>query len=87
MIRLRFMGHIRTSMGKEETDIEVDEISVDGLFGMLRAAQPQGLEHGFTKFNTLMVVNDMEVFSAASQRDRLLRGGDDVLLVPFSHGG
>lgn len=87
MIRLRFVGHIKTSMGREEIEISVDEISVDGLFGMLRAHQPRTLDHGFTKFNTLMVVNDQEVFSAASQRERLLRDGDDVLLVPFSHGG
>lgn len=87
MIRLKFMGHIKTSMGREAMDIEAEEMTVDELFGALRAGGSDGLEHGFTKFNTLVVVNDEEVFSAASQHGRLLRGGDEVLLVPFSHGG
>jgi molybdopterin converting factor small subunit len=87
MIHLTFLGHIKTSMGSEELDVPKDAISVGDLFGLLLASRPAELDHGFSKYNTLVVVNDEEVFSASAQQDRRLKDGDRVLLVPFSHGG
>jgi molybdopterin converting factor small subunit len=87
MIHLKFLGHIKTSMGSEEMEVLGETISVGDLFGLLLSSKPAELEHGFTKYNTLLVVNDEEVFSASAQQDRRLSDGDSVLLVPFSHGG
>ncbi len=87
MIHLRFLGHIRTSMGSEEADIPGDGMSVDELFSVLLSNKPAEIYHGFTKYNTLLVINDEEALSAAAQDDRRLSDGDSVLLVPFSHGG
>ena len=87
MIHLKFLGHIRTSMGLDEMEVSQESINVGDLFGMLLSSKPTELEHGFTKYNTLLVVNDGEAFSASAQQDRRLRDGDSVLLVPFSHGG
>lgn len=87
MIHLQFLGHIKTSMGAEQMDIRADGLSVRELFGRLLAEGPASREHGFTKYNTLIVINDQEAFSASAQEDRRLRDGDSVLLVPFSHGG
>jgi molybdopterin converting factor small subunit len=87
MIHLKFLGHIRTSMGSEEMEIPWESISVDDLFGLLLSKRPGELDHGFSKYNTLVVINDQEVFSASAQQDRRLSDGDSVLLVPFSHGG
>jgi molybdopterin converting factor small subunit len=87
MIHLKFLGHIRTSMGTEEIDLPQDGLSVDELFALLLSSRPGELDHGFTKYNTLVVINDEEALSAAANKDRLLSDGDSVLLVPFSHGG
>ena len=87
MIHLKFLGHIRTSMGSEQFELPRDGISVDDLFSLLLSNKPVQLEHGFSKYNTLVVINDEEALSAAAQKDRRLRDGDSVLLVPFSHGG
>ena len=87
MIHLKFLGHIRTSMGSEEMEMSQDGISVDEMFGLLISSRPAELDHGFSKFNTLLVINDEEVFSASAQEDRRLKDGDSVLFVPFSHGG
>jgi len=84
---LKFLGHIRTSMGSEEADVPRDDLSVDELFALLLSERPSRLDHGFTKYNTLVVINDEEAVSASAQKDRRLRDGDLVLLVPFSHGG
>ena len=87
MIHLKFLGHIRTSMGSEEMDIPGDGMSVDELFALLLSNKPSALDHGFTKYNTLLVINEEEAISAASEKDRRLSDGDSLLLVPFSHGG
>ncbi|HVB95952.1 MAG TPA: MoaD/ThiS family protein [Nitrososphaerales archaeon] len=87
MIHLKFLGHIRTSMGAEERDIPQDGISVDDLFDILLSNKPAELDHGFTKYNTLVVINGEEAVSPAAHKDRRLSDGDSVLLVPFSHGG
>lgn len=87
MIHLKFLGHIRTSMGSEAMEISRESVSVDELFGLLLSKRPADLDHGFSKYNTLLVVNDEEVFSASAQQERRLSDGDSVLLVPFSHGG
>ena len=87
MIHLKFLGHIKTSMGSEEMDVPGEDISIGDLFGLLLSRRPDKLDHGFSKYNTLVVVNDEEVFSASAQEGRRLSDGDSVLLVPFSHGG
>ncbi|MDG7006325.1 MAG: MoaD/ThiS family protein [Nitrososphaerota archaeon] len=85
MIHVRFLGHIKSSMGADER--EVPAMTVGELFSALLSEEPSGPAHGFTKYNTLVVVNDQEAFSASSEEARSLRDGDTVLLVPFSHGG
>jgi molybdopterin converting factor small subunit len=74
-------------MGAEKMDLPGEGITVDGLFALLLAREPARTEHGFTKFNTIVVVNGGEAFSASSQGNRKLNEGDEVVLVPFSHGG
>jgi molybdopterin converting factor small subunit len=87
MIHLKFLGHIRTSMGSEEIEIARDGITIDDLFALLLEGKPAELDHGFTKYNTLVVINEEEAISPSAQKDRRISDGDSVLLVPFSHGG
>lgn len=80
------MGHIKTSVGKEEVSIDTPCISATQLIEKMREMGQDDPRLGFTKFNTLLVVNDGEAFTAASD-NRVLTDGDRVLLLPFSHGG
>jgi molybdopterin converting factor small subunit len=86
MIKVRCAGHIRSSLGTEELNLEVAEISSSELLVRLRVMGKSDPRLGFTKYNTLLIVNGGEVYTAAAD-DRLLRDGDTVLLLPFSHGG
>lgn len=86
MIKVRCAGHIRSSIGTEELNLDVAEISSSELLERLRVMGKSDPRLGFTKYNTLLIVNGGEVYTAAAD-DRLLRDGDTVLLLPFSHGG
>ena len=86
MIRITLVGHIRTSLGREIVELDQKHIAAGDLIERLREMGRADLHLGFTKFNTLIVVNGGEAFTAAAE-DRQLSDGDDVLLLPFSHGG
>ncbi len=86
MIRVRCVGHIKTSLSREELEIDESEISAVQLIERLRGMGSKDPRLGFTKFNTIVIVNHGEAFTPGAA-DRLLRSGDDVLLLPFSHGG
>lgn len=85
-IRVTCVGHIRKSVGREVLDLEGSGYTASKLIDEVRDMVKPGGEAGFTKFNTLLVVNGMSAFTAAAD-DRVLRDGDEVLLLPFSHGG
>lgn len=68
-------------------DIPRDGITLDDLFALLLLQRSSEFDHGFTKYNTLVVINDDEALSASAEKDRLISDGDSVLLLPFSHGG
>jgi hypothetical protein len=64
----------------EGPELEASEI-VERLRTMSRKEDP-----GFTKFNTLVMVESGEAFVTASVR-RVVKDGEKVVLIPFSHGG
>jgi len=80
------LGHIKTSVGKETVELPGPEITAARLIEKLREMGAGDRHLGFTKFNTLIVVNEEAAFTAAAE-DRVLKDGDEVVLVPFSHGG
>lgn len=85
MIKVRCLGHIKTSVGAEDVELGFEELEVgavvDKLRGLCKEANP-----GFNRFNTLIMVEDGEAFVPASSSKKV-RSGERVLLIPFSHGG
>lgn len=85
MIRVRCMGHIGTSVGRKEVVLVEEELSAADLVDRLRAMSAE-TEPGFSRYNTLALVGDGEAFVPATS-NRLIRSGEEVVLIPFSHGG
>ncbi len=86
MIRVTCFGHIRTSVGRETVEIEADSMRISALIERVREMGRDDPNMGFTKYNTVVIVNGLSAFNGASD-DRLIEDGDEVLLLPFSHGG
>lgn len=80
------MGYIKTSVGKEEVELDVEEIPVVEMIDRMRAISKEHERAGFNQYNTLVMVEDGEAFVPAT-RDRMVRAGERVVLIPFSHGG
>jgi molybdopterin converting factor small subunit len=85
MIHVRCYGHIGTSVGSGEVILEGMEIDsadlVDRVRGMSKAPDP-----GFNRYNTLVLMGEGDAFVPAGVR-RIVKDGDRVALIPFSHGG
>lgn len=85
MIRVRCMGHIRTSVGKADVVMPDDALNASELVEKLRAMSKDS-DPGFNRFNTLALIGEGEAFVPATS-DRKIRSGEDVVVIPFSHGG
>jgi molybdopterin converting factor small subunit len=85
MIRIRCLGHIGTSLGRTEITLEADDIEAGEIVDRLRL-RVRGGDAGFNRFNTLALVGDGEAFVTAASKRRV-KDGENVVLIPFSHGG
>ena len=85
MISVRCLGHIGTSVGSSEVELEGSEMDPSEIVERLRRISGER-DPGFTKYNTLLMVEDGEVFVSASGQ-RKVKDGERVVLIPFSHGG
>lgn len=85
MILVRCLGHIGTSVGAKEVALEGSEVDAAEIVERLRALSGKE-DPGFTKYNTLVMVEDGEAFVPAGS-GRRVKSGEQVVLIPFSHGG
>jgi len=85
MILVRCIGHIGTSVGSTEVALEEPELDAEEIVDRVRSLSIES-EPGFTKYNTLVMVEAGEAFVPAGAH-RKVRGGERVALIPFSHGG
>jgi molybdopterin converting factor small subunit len=80
------VGHITRDLGKEVVEVDADNIPIGELIERLQRLSIDPGQVGFSRFNTLAMVEDGEAFVAAS-KDVVVKSGDRVVLIPISHGG
>ena len=85
MIRVRLLGHIRTSVGVAEVELPDESLDTSALVDRLRSMSNER-DPGFNKYNTLAMIEDGEAFVPAAA-DRKVTSGERIVLIPFSHGG
>lgn len=85
MISVKCLGHIGTSVGSKVVQLDADSLDAAELVERVRAISKED-DPGFTKYNTLVLVEDGEAFVPAGA-GRTLTSGQKVVLIPFSHGG
>jgi len=85
MISVKCVGHIRTSVGASNLELEDTGMTTSELIETLRSMS-DGKNPGFDPTNTLALIGDGQAFLAAAS-DRKIADGDRVVLIPFSHGG
>jgi hypothetical protein len=72
-------------VGAKEVQLAGEALDAEEIVARLRALSTEA-DPGFTKYNTLVLVDDGEAFVPASVK-RVVKSGQEVVLIPFSHGG
>ena len=85
MISVRCLGHIGTSVGTSDVQIDAQELRPDEIVERVRSLC-RSSDPGFTRFNILLMIEDGEAFVPAGSA-RTVKSGERVALIPFSHGG
>ena len=85
MITVRCLGHIGTSVGNKEVILEGSDLDASEIVERVRESSGRG-DPGFSRYNTLVMVEDGEAFVPAGAHRRV-KEGERVVLIPFSHGG
>ena len=85
MINVKCLGHIASSVGVKEVEFPEGEMDAEEIVARLRAMSSK-TDPGFTMYNTLVMVDDGEAFVPAGTR-KVVRNGQRVVVIPFSHGG
>ena len=85
MIAVRCLGHIATAVGATEVSLDGTDLDASEIVERLRVMSGKN-EPGFTKYNTLLMLEDGEAYVSAGSL-RKIRHGERVALIPFSHGG
>ena len=83
MIKVKLYGHIRGLIG-EELKLDREELRVKELLEIVVRSGGHGFQ--LNHENTLVAVNGVEV-SALDGWDTIVRSGDEVSLIPVTHGG
>lgn len=82
MIKIKAHGHIARALGKEEFEINKEEMRVRDILELITSSsnfKPSPL-------TMLITVNGVEI-SALDKEDTIVRSGDKVAFIPITHGG
>jgi len=85
LITVKCLGHIGTSVGSKEVQLRAEKIEAVAIVEELRSLCGNA-DPGFTRYNTLILVEEGEAFVPASAK-RTIRDGEKLVLIPVSHGG
>lgn len=82
MIKVRAHGHIGRALGKEELEIDKEEIKVKEILELITSSSNFKL----SPLTMLITINGVEI-SALDKEDTIVKSGDKVALIPITHGG
>ncbi|NWG08952.1 MAG: MoaD/ThiS family protein [Nitrososphaerales archaeon] len=83
MIRVKAYGHIGRALGRAELEIDRDEIRVRDLLDLITSSEGRFTPSLLTM---LVTVNGVEI-SALDREDTIVKSGEEVILIPVTHGG
>ncbi|MCP8312838.1 MAG: MoaD/ThiS family protein [archaeon] len=81
MIKVRAYGHIGKALGKEELEIDKEEIRVRDILELISSSNFK-----LSPLTMLITINGVEI-SALNKEDTIIKSGDKVVLIPITHGG
>ncbi len=83
MIKVKVYGYLRGALGKAEFEVDKSETKVKDILNLISS---QNDELNLSHLSMLILINGVEI-SNLNRVDTIVRSGDEITLVPITHGG
>lgn len=92
IVKVRFLGHLRTILGVTETNIEIqnNEVLANFLDKLANLLPQLGNVIKDIKEHSgeyLLLINDVDVNVYGDIKEILIKNGDTIIFIPIAHGG
>jgi molybdopterin converting factor small subunit len=84
MIKVKAYGHLAKALGKAELEIDKSEIKVKDILALITSSDTN--KSRFSPLTVLIAINGVEI-SALNREDTIVKSGDELTLIPITHGG
>ncbi len=86
MLKVKFLGPLKSLIGNESVELTKNEVLLENLIEAIYEVAPQSENEGLDPSGILFIVNGSAV-EMQEDRSRLLKDGDEIILLPVAHGG
>lgn len=86
MLKVKFLGPLKSLIGNESVELTKNEVLLENLIEAIYEVAPQSENEGLDPSGILFIVNGSTV-EMQEDRSRLLKDGDEIILLPVAHGG
>jgi len=86
LLKVKFLGPLKSLIGNESVELTKNEVLLENLIEAIYEVAPQSENEGLDPSGILFIVNGSTV-EMQEDRSRLLKDGDEIILLPVAHGG
>jgi len=86
MLKVKFLGPLKSLFGHESVELTKNEVRLEDLMGAINEVSPQSEKEGLDPSGILFIVNG-SALEMRLDKSRLLKEGDEIILLPVAHGG
>ncbi len=86
MLKVKFLGPLKSIIGNESVELTKNEVPLEDLMDAINEVSPQSEKGGLDPSGILFIVNG-SALEMQDDRARILKDGDEIVLLPVAHGG
>ncbi len=86
MLKVKFLGPLKSIIGNESLVLTKNEVPLEDLMDAIHEVSPQTEKGDLDPSGILFIVNG-SALEMQEDRSRVLKDGDEIILLPVAHGG
>ena len=83
---MKFLGPLKSLIGNETVELTKNEVRLEDLMGAINEVAPLSEKEFLDPSGIIFIVNG-SALEMQENKSQLLKDGDEIILLPVSHGG
>jgi len=83
---VKFLGPLKSLIGDETVELTKNEVRLEDLMGAINEVAPLPEKESLDPSGIIFIVNG-SALEMQENKSQLLKGGDEIILLPVAHGG